>query len=125
MAADLGQVLSHVGGTSLTGDSGDHAGRLRESVTVAISEFRDDEPGYLAWLVHNPTGFVLNCQRQPNAGYLALHRATCRFVTGTPPRGRRWTAHYIKVTGAMVVELAAWARATVGGTPTACRFCRP
>jgi hypothetical protein len=41
--------------------SGTRIPRRRASVTVA--RFRDDDPGYAAWLAANAHGFVLNIQR--------------------------------------------------------------
>lgn len=64
-----------------------------------MQTFRDDDNGYLAWLSANPASYVLNAERSLNPRNLVLHRATCRTINGTPTRGARWTADYVKVCG--------------------------
>ena len=55
---------------------------------MTTSRFVDDEPGYASWLRHPPSGFVLNCNREPKANYLALHRAECWTILRSPNQGR-------------------------------------
>ena len=64
-----------------------------------VRRFVDDDEGYLAWLAERPGGCVLNLPRSGSSGPLMLHRATCRTIRGTPARGSRWTADWIKLCG--------------------------
>jgi hypothetical protein len=61
-----------------------------------VTHFVDDEDGYLAWLAGHPTGFVVNCYRNPTPSYVILHRADCSSFSRT---GVRWTHIYRKVCG--------------------------
>jgi len=89
-----------------------------------IEEFVDDDGGYLRWLSANPAGFVVNAYRRPTPDYLVLHAATCRTIFGTPTRGRRWTADYLKACSPDRSDLERWAR-EVGGHLHPCGRCRP
>ncbi|MHB1510122.1 MAG: hypothetical protein ACYCST_12155 [Acidimicrobiales bacterium] len=93
--------------------------------TTVIMHFVDDEDGYLAWLEDHPTGFVVNCERDPKASYLVLHRADCTSVSGMPARGVLWTHTYKKVCAGSVAELDTWARDIVGTVPSRCGRCKP
>jgi hypothetical protein len=107
-------------GTTATGISqatAPHSGK--------VSRFQDDDDGYLNWLREHPGGLVVNCERQPRASYLKLHRATCAFISGTPSNGRSWTGPYIKVCALDALNLAAWTQRGTGATPQACAVCRP
>ncbi|WP_309112724.1 hypothetical protein [Saccharothrix sp.] len=88
-----------------------------------MQTFMDDDAGYERWLAGHPDLFVVNAERTPRPSYLVLHRATCRTIGGTPARGARWTADYIKVCGSRV-DLEAFAR-EVGGAARACGLCAP
>jgi Family of unknown function (DUF6308) len=90
-----------------------------------VTRFQDDDVGYLRWLRENPTGVVVNCERQPHAGNLKLHRATCTFISGTPRKGRSWTGPYVKVCAVNPQDLAVWAEAATGAVPEPCAVCRP
>ena len=90
-----------------------------------VELFRDDDGGYLQWLLEHPHGFVLNAARTPRPAYLILHRALCRTISGVPTRGGPWTGPYIKICGDDPLEIAAWAGATVGAAPRRCRICQP
>jgi hypothetical protein len=76
---------------------------------VSVELFRDNDEGYAAWLTANARGYVLNIQRTLNPSDARLHHASCRTITGTPPRGRTWTGPYIKVCSLSLPELDAWA----------------
>jgi hypothetical protein len=65
----------------------------------AVRRFVDDDKGYLAWLAEHPGGYVVNLLRLGSSGPLMLHRATCSTIRGTPSRGSRWTADWIKLCG--------------------------
>ena len=88
-----------------------------------IHGFVDDEDGYLGWLGVHSTGYVLNCERDPRATYLVVHRATCGTISGEPARGRNWTAAYQKVCADSLPELEDWARPV--GSLSACGLCHP
>ena len=90
-----------------------------------VSHFVDDDNGYLTWLAAHPTGYVVNCERDPKANYVVLHRADCSSINGTPTRGRLWTHTYRKVCAGSVEELDGWARAAVGTVPSRCGRCQP
>jgi hypothetical protein len=87
--------------------------------------FKDDDRGYLEWVARHPQGFVVNSERQPRPSYLRLHRAICATITGTPARGNRWTAEYIKICSDNLAELEAWARGQTGGELHPCPSCGP
>ena len=87
--------------------------------------FVDDDRGFVSWLRANPGGFVVNTARKPTAGYLKLHRATCRTISGTPPRGSTWTKDYVKACAPTVRQLSSWAMTQVGGTLGFCGTCHP
>ena len=70
-----------------------------------VMEFRDDDEGYLAWLVAHPDGYVINILRGLNPATARVHSAGCRTITGTPPRGGPWTGPYIKVCANELNEL--------------------
>ena len=59
------------------------------SIAAKGRRFIDDVAGYLAWVEQNPDGSVLNTYRTPTAGYLKLHRATCRTINDRPARRYR------------------------------------
>jgi hypothetical protein len=96
----------------------------RESTRgIQVEIFRDDDEGYLTWLLEHPSGFVLNVARSPRPTYLILHRATCRTISGRPTRGGPWTRPYIKVCSDDQLHIAAWTGKSVGAAPTRCRVC--
>ncbi len=84
---------------------------------------RDDE-GYLAWVVANPAGYVLNTTGKPSSDYLVLHRATCGQIK-SPKRTNYTTGPYIKVCSPDVRELEDWARGETGGSLSPCGLCKP
>ena len=77
---------------------------------------------HLAWVQQSPDGDVLNTYRTPTAGYLKLHRATCRTINDRPARGDRWTADYQELCGTRA-ELEQWTREHVDGEPQPCPIC--
>lgn len=88
--------------------------------------FVDDDLGYEFWLRGHPTGYVVNCDRNPRASYLMLHRASCHTINGAPARGDTWTAAgYMKVCADTIAELEAWARAETAAVPQRCGSCAP
>lgn len=103
----------------------EHAREEEGMGTAIVRWFCDDDAGYFAWLAANPRGFVINCGREPAAGYLILHRATCSTVSGTPSRGTAWTSAYAKACDVAREELERWARGQTGASPTPCGRCHP
>lgn len=87
--------------------------------------FVDDEYGYETWLHAHPGGFVVNCDRNPKANYLMLHRVSCHSISGAPSRGDAWTIAYMKVCADSPTELEAWARAETGSDVQRCAACVP
>jgi hypothetical protein len=90
-----------------------------------VKHFVDDDTEYLIWLTGHPTGYVLNCERDPKPNYLVLHLANCTTISGTPSHGVYWTRDLRKVCADSVVELDRWARDTVGTVPSRCGMCHP
>ena len=84
------QVSGHAGGFRAPGQ---HAVQPHHDDDLSIAakgrRFIDDVAGYLAWVKQNPHGSVLNTYRMPTAGYLKLHRATCRTINDRPARRYR------------------------------------
>jgi hypothetical protein len=89
------------------------------------TEFENDDTGYLAWLGHNPEGFVINCNANPSPNYVTVHRATCHTINGTPTKGTEWTVLYRKVCGDTVSDLDRWAADNVATHPHRCGSCQP
>jgi hypothetical protein len=92
------------------------------AIIVGVETFKDDDAGYLAWLAAHPDGFVLNTYRNPRSGYLRLHAASCRSISGIPANGARWTTTYVKRCGERG-ELEDFARRVVGGDVWVCPTC--
>jgi hypothetical protein len=86
--------------------------------------FSNDDASYERWIAQHPSGYVINTYSPPAPSYLMLHRANCHYVSGTPPRGRHWTAGYTKICAATAAELLAEA-SRIGGAPTRCKACAP
>ena len=87
--------------------------------------FVDDDDGYDRWRRQHQGGFVLNCEREPNARYLTLHRASCPTISGVPTRGDNWTTTYTKVCASTVIDIDTWAQAKTGARPDRCGTCQP
>ena len=86
--------------------------------------FNRDDQAYLAWVRTWSYGYVLNCERVPNANYLMLHRADCYTITEPGPQATTWTEHdYIKVCSTDRQQLRQWASDQTGSEPTSCRLC--
>jgi hypothetical protein len=115
-----GEAISARLASSLPGHAAVEDGESR----MAVQLFRDDDEGYVAWLSAHPHGYVLNVARRPRPDYLVLHRASCRTITGRPPRGGLWTGPYIKVCSDDELQIAAWTGREVGAPPRRCAVCR-
>lgn len=99
--------------------------RERDSPLVGVTEFRDDDEGYLAWLAGHPGGYVINILRGLTPGTARVHRAHCRTITGTPPRGGPWTGPYIKVCANELDDLDRWAAQYANKGIARCGICEP
>ena len=89
---------------------------------MAIDIFQDDDVGYRTWMYANPSGYVVNAERNPKPGYLVLHTAMCDTISPAPDKA--WTDQYIKICSMKRFELDAWARG-LGGRLSECSFCEP
>jgi hypothetical protein len=98
---------------------------VRRRRPLSVELFRDDDPGYAAWLAANPRGHVLNIQRALNPSGARMHHASCRTIMVTPPRGRTWTGPYVKACALALSELDAWALAQTKSAITRCGTCQP
>lgn len=87
-------------------------------------KFVDDDQRYLDWVNQNPSGYVVNTQRNPNPSYLVLHLASCGFVSSHKIKNYT-TGEYIKLCSVDVGELESWARTEVFGGLTSCAKCKP
>ena len=99
---------------------------MTEPSNENITTFVDDDEGYLEWLRQNEAGFVINCDRKPQPGYLMLHRVTCGTIMN-PTRGPgNWTTSgYIKICSLDKAKLKKWAQKEVGGELQNCQTCKP
>ncbi len=90
--------------------------------------FQDEDDRYLAFLTDpkNRAGFIINTTRKPSASYLALHRAACHTIQGSPTNGQQWTTgNYCKIWASEAEELQEWATREFQGIPKACGICHP
>ena len=99
----------------------------KESIMV----FDGNDADYMAWLVRNPDGFVVNIRRQPDPDYMLLHRASChsisRYTKSTSPGGFTERS-YIKVCAGSIEELRDWVRRNGradGSFSKECSLCAP
>lgn len=96
-----------------------------DSPLAGVTEFRDDDEGYLTWIARHPGGYVINILRGLNPGTARIHRAGCRTITGTPPRGGPWTGSYIKVCANQLDDLDRWAAQYADRAIARCGICEP
>lgn len=96
------------------------------SAQDGVSEFRDDDDGYLEWLAGHAGGFVVNILRSHNATGARVHRAVCGAIGSRPARGGTLTeGAYSKVCSDDLGALADWAQGTVGKSIKECGTCKP
>ncbi|TMS54805.1 hypothetical protein [Mycobacterium sp. DBP42] len=88
-------------------------------------EFRDDDDGYLRWLVEHPTGYVLNIQRGYSPADARVHRANCSTIGGRSIPGKTLTESYVKHCADYLEDLTRWAITTVQQEIRPCGTCRP
>lgn len=88
-----------------------------------ISQFRNDEKGYLRWVQDNPNGFVVNADEPATSpDYPMVHRASCGLVS-SPTRTNYTTRRYFKTCSHNVRELEQWAKTKRGRSLNPCRRC--
>jgi len=87
--------------------------------------FRDDDAGYLNWLVAHPNGHVINIARNHSATTSRVHRADCRTISGQNPHKGPWTGPYIKVCAEQLADLLQWAADNVREPISPCGTCNP
>jgi hypothetical protein len=92
---------------------------------MSVEEFRDSDRDYLAWSNSHSRGYVINILRSHHPAGARLHRANCRTITGTPPRGKTWTGPFVKVCATSIADLDAWARSRGGALVKQCETCWP
>lgn len=90
-----------------------------------LKEFKDNDGGYLHWINTNPTGFVVNCERNPRSAYHRLHLAICYTITGHPANGELWTRDYIKICSLSREELEEWVMKKIETELKPCGICKP
>jgi hypothetical protein len=88
-------------------------------------EFPGDNESYLRWTAQHADGWVINIQRSLNTSDARLHRASCQWINGMPPRGDGFIGSYIKVCSESLAELGAWARERLRSEIRPCGTCRP
>lgn len=96
-----------------------------DSQLAEVTEFRNNDAGYLAWLAAHPDGYVINILRGLNASTARIHRAQCRTIIGKPPRGGQWTGPYIKICADESTQLDRWSYKYVGQAIPRCAICQP
>ena len=89
-----------------------------------VEQFINDDDAYLAWLAKHPSGYVVNSNREPDASYLVLHRASCETIN-TGSRNNWTTTGFIKTCSDDVAALEAWAWQAASGHLRPCGSCNP
>ena len=97
----------------------EHRLRPRGEVTI----FKDDDEGYENWIGAWPSGYVLNCERNPSSNYQMLHHADCVHISQRDDAMKSWTTQYIKVCSTDRTKLSDWAKEETGAEPILCQVC--
>src|ERR1017187_9916780 len=71
-----------------------------------VELFWRDDVAYLFWRDSHPSGYVVNCDHEPKASYVKLHRTICPFMN--LQNVRSWTYPYMKVCSAETRLLDQW-----------------
>lgn len=88
-------------------------------------ELPGDNDSYLRWTAMHADGYVINIQRSLNASDARLHRASCHWINGAPPRGHGFVGSYIKVCSDSLADLDSWVSDQVRSQIRPCGTCRP
>ena len=76
-----------------------------------MTEFEDDDAGYMAWVKAYPDGLVLNVRRKPDPTYVVLHRASCGYISTERHKAGAYTGRgYRKICSHSMAELRNAAR---------------
>jgi hypothetical protein len=91
-----------------------------------VEFFRDDDPGYEAWLAANRGGYVVNVDELGSTG-TRLHEANCRTLEKGAGGGSLRTSSYPKACSRNPAELDRWHRENYGTGLRAlrCKTCDP
>lgn len=92
---------------------------------MPVTEFRDNDQGFLHWLIEHPHGYVVNIQRNYSLSDARLHDAGCGWLTAAKRRGLGLTGSYVKVCANTSDELHDWVRYRTGRQVHRCGTCRP
>ncbi len=93
--------------------------------------FDFDDEAYLAWLSDNSDGYALNTWRDPEPGFMVLHKATCGQITpfsNASSSGAFTERAYIKVCAETIADLEAWVKRhgrPDGSFSALCPACNP
>jgi hypothetical protein len=88
-----------------------------------VVPFKNDDSGYLKWVLANPTGYVVNVDEpQYSPQYPMVHSATHKSVS-SPKRGNYTTGDYLKFCSVSLDALEKWAQAKYGRPLTRCAQC--
>ncbi len=94
-----------------------------------MTEFRNNDLKYLAWIAEHPDGFVLNVRSSPDRKYVILHRAGCYSISNDKQAPGAFTGrNYRKICANSVAELHLAAKRegrSDGSFSKRCGFCRP
>lgn len=90
-----------------------------------VKEFRDNEEGYLRWVLANPNGYILNVAYQCSMRqYPMVH--SCRHKLLSSPTRTNYTTKiknkgYYKVCSLSLDALETWSRSACKKSPIYCR----
>ena len=93
--------------------------------TGDVLKFRSDDEGFLEWFKDHPNGFYINCDHQPHAGYLKLHRVSCGHLKARIAKGDACTVAFMKACSDSRQALSEWALREANGSPDPCAACHP
>ena len=88
-----------------------------------VVPFKDDEAGYLKWVLANQKGYVANVH-EPNyfSQYPMVHLASHKLVSSAK-RSNYTTGRYLKFCSASLQELEQWSQAEYRRPLTRCAQC--
>ncbi|HYX06132.1 MAG TPA: HNH endonuclease [Bacteroidales bacterium] len=98
---------------------------------MALVVFSEKDDPYLKWMDDNPSGYVINTNRNRNTTYVTLHRSGCftiRDYINGQQKGGYTARNYIKICSNDAQELFEWAqknRPKVKGFNSYCKKCNP
>lgn len=88
-----------------------------------VVPFKNDEAGYLKWILANPTGYVVNVDEpQYFSQYPMVHSATHKLIS-SPTRCNYTTGRYIKFCSVSLEALEKWSQAKYRRPLNPCKKC--